>query len=116
MHVTAEHKTGDAGATGLTTSAPSVAGGMPPQFNGSFAESSLRDSEYFRPPPPRGRDRLAGMSRTSILEHGDAGDFRIIRIRQRGKQKGIILVETASFLRWLNSLPSEARDSKGGAK
>ncbi len=105
---------GNAGATGLTVSAPTVAGGIPTQFTGYFAESSLRESEYFRPPPPRGRCRLSGLSRTSILEHGDAGNFRVVRIRQRGKQKGIILVETASFLHWLNSLPSETRGVKGG--
>jgi hypothetical protein len=109
-------KAGDFGGTGLTTSPPTVAGGTPPHLRHLFAESSLRDSEYFRPPGPRARCRLSGMSRSSLLEHGEAGDFRMIRVRQKGKQRGLILVETASFLRWLNSLPAETRPPKGDAK
>jgi len=108
---------GVVGAPGdLTSSVPTVAGQIPPQFRNKFAESSLRESEYFRPPAPRARCRLSGMSRSSMLEHGEAGDFRVIRVRQRGKQRGLILVHTASFLRWLNSLPAETKQSKGAAK
>ena len=109
-------KAGDFGGTGLTTHPPTVAGGIPPHLRHLFAESSLRNSEYFRPPGPRARCRLSGMSRSSMLEHGDAGDFRMIRVRQREKQRGLILIETASFLRWLNSLPAETRQAKDDAK
>jgi hypothetical protein len=101
-------------AAALATNKYVMEGPLLVQPHVPLGEASLRDSEYFRPPPPRGRCPLSGLSRTTILEHGDAGDFRMIRIRQRGKQKGIILCETASFLHWLNSLPSEARESKGG--
>ena len=56
------------------------------------------------------------MSRTTMLEHGDAGDFRIVRVRKKGRLKGVILVETASFLNWLKALPAETRESKEGSK
>jgi hypothetical protein len=80
------------------------------------ATVSLRDSEFFRLPDPKARDPLSGLCRTSILEHGEAGDFKIVRVRKRGSQRGIVLVETASFLQWLHGLPSVGKLAKGEAR
>jgi hypothetical protein len=73
----------------------------------------LRDSETFRLPKPSTRCPLSGLSRTTILERGEAGDFKLIRLRKRGSQRGIVLVETASFLAWLHGQPAVvAKESK----
>ena len=79
-----------------------------PAANGA---TSLRDSEFFRLPKPGTRNPLSGLSRTSILENGEAGCFKIIRLRKRGSQRGIVLVDTQSFLAWLHGQPAVA---KGG--
>lgn len=73
-----------------------------PAANGA---TPLRESETFRLPKPKGRCPLSGLSRTSILEHGEAGDFKLIRLRKRGSQRGIVLVDTKSFLAWLHGQP-----------
>lgn len=78
-----------------------------PADNGT---TSLRDSETFRLPKPKTRCPLSGLSRTSLLEYGEAGCFKLIRLRKRGCQRGIVLVETASFLRWLHNQPAITKE------
>lgn len=102
---------GNAGATGLTTSAPTVAGGIPPKFRISLAESSLADAEWMRLPPPRGRDRLTGLSRTSLIELGERGAIKLIRVRKPNAMRGIVLIEKASLLSYLRSLTNAAEGS-----
>jgi len=70
------------------------------------AGSSLKESEFFRLPRPGTRCPLSGLSRTSILEYGESGNFKMIRLRKRGSKRGIVLVETASFLKWLHCQPT----------
>lgn len=103
---------GNAGATGLTTSAPSVAGGIPPKFRSSLAESTLADAQFLRLPPPRGRDRLSGLSRTSLIELGERGAIKLIRVRKPGAMRGIVLIEKASLLSYLHGITPEGE--KGG--
>jgi hypothetical protein len=79
-----------------------------PLTNGA---TSLRDSETFRLPKPKGRCPLSGLSRTSILENGEAGCFKLIRLRKRGSQRGIVLVDTKSFLAWLRGQPAVTKAS-----
>src|SRR5262245_21643086 len=98
---------GIAGATGVRTSAPTVAGVIPPKFRSSLVESSLADAEFLRLPPPRGRCRISGMSRTALIEAGERGLFKLIRIRKPGATRGIILLEKSSLLAWLRSLTPE---------
>ena len=83
-----------------------------PTANGTV---SLRDSEFFRLPKPGTRCALSNLSRTSILEYGEAGCFRLIRLRKRGSKRGIVLVGTKSFLAWLHSQPpvTKANQEKG---
>jgi hypothetical protein len=74
--------------------------------------TSLRDSEFFRLPKPGTRNPLSNLSRTSILEYGEAGCFKIIRLRKRGAARGVVLVDTASFLRWLHGQPAVTKESQ----
>jgi hypothetical protein len=68
--------------------------------------TSLRDSEFFRLPRPGTRDLLSNLARTSILEYGEQGCFKLIRLRKRGSRRGIVLVDTKSFLAWLHGQPA----------
>ena len=111
------HKAGNAGATGdLTSSAPTVAGGIPPKFKRSLAESALAEAEWLRLPPPRGRGRLSGLSRTSLIELGERGAIKLIRVRKPGALRGIVLVQKSSLLAFLNSIVPEGEAKEGGAK
>ncbi len=108
---------GNSCATGLTSSALTVAGGIPPKFRSSLAESTLAEAEWLRLPPPRGRDRLTGLSRTSLIELGERGAIKIIRVRKPDAIRGIVLVSRRSLLDFLNSLTPEGEAQKeGGAK
>ena len=79
-----------------------------PSNNGAM----LKDSEFFRLPRPKARCPLSGLSRTSILENGESGCFKMIRLRKRGSQRGIVLVETSSFLRWLHGQPALTKEAQ----
>jgi hypothetical protein len=74
--------------------------------------TSLRDSEFFRLPKPGDRNPLSNLSRTSILEYGEAGCFKLIRLRKRGSSRGIVIVDTASFLRWLHGQPPVTKETQ----
>jgi hypothetical protein len=78
-----------------------------PASNGA---TPLRDSETFRLPKPKGRCPLSGLSRTSLLEYGESGCFKLIRLRKRGAARGVVLVDTASFLRWLHGQPAVTKE------
>ncbi len=106
---------GNAGATGLKQSAPTVAGGIPPKFKNALVESTLAEAEWLRLPPPRGRDRLSGLSRTSLIEGGERGLWKLIRLRKPGAMRGIVLIEKASLLSYLHSLTAEGQAEKGSA-
>jgi hypothetical protein len=72
----------------------------------------LKGSEFFRLPKPGARCPLSGLPRTSILEHGQTGDFKIVRLRKPHAKRGVVLVETSSFLKWLHQLPAVRKDAK----
>lgn len=78
---------------------------QPPVVPAVNGVAPLRESEFFRLPKPGARCALSGLSRTSILENGEAGNFKIIRLRKRGAARGIVLVDTQSFLAWLHGQP-----------
>lgn len=93
------HKTKNAERGGELTTAPVTA----PAATGA---TSLRDSEFFRLPKPGTRNPLSNLSRTSILEYGEQGNFKMIRLRKRGAARGVVLVDTKSFLAWLHGQPA----------
>lgn len=102
---------GNEGATGATTSAPAVAGLIPKKFKGSIrGAETLAEAEWIRLPKPGGRDRLTGLSRTTLVELGDRKAIRVVRLRKPGALRGIVLVHKQSLLDHLASL-----DPKGEA-
>ncbi|PYM12113.1 MAG: hypothetical protein DME18_12290, partial [Verrucomicrobia bacterium] len=68
---------------------------------------AIRGSEFFRPPKPKGRCVLSGLSRTTILEHGEAGDFKLVRLRKRGSRRGIVLINFHSSSAIYSPAPRE---------
>jgi hypothetical protein len=98
------NQTAERGGT-LTAQPPVV-----PPTNATAA--SIRESEFFRPPKPKARCVLSGLARSTILERGVAGDFKMIRLRKRGSQRGIVLIETKSFLGWLHGQPPVTEEKK----
>ena len=73
--------------------------------------NTLKDSEFFRLPKPGARCPISGLPRTSILEHGEAGKFKIVRLRKPHAKRGVVLVETAKFLKWLHQLPAVRKET-----
>lgn len=96
------------GRGGLRTGKPTVAGDVPAELEGCFAAGPGVQAEFLRLPPPRGRCPLTGCSRSWVLEHGEAGDFRLVRIRKPGRQRGVTLIDLASYRGFLNRLRDEA--------
>ena len=91
-----------------------MAGSVPPKFRQALIESSVADAQWLRLPPPRGRDRLTGLSRTSLIELGERGAINLIRVRKPNALRGIVLIEKASLLNYLASLTPEGQ--KGAAQ
>jgi hypothetical protein len=100
------------GVTGLKTTPPTVADTVPPQFRHALVASSLADAEWLRPPAPRGRCRLTGLSRSTLIQLGERGLIKLIRLRKPGALKGVVLIEKESLLAYLRSVRPEGE--KGG--
>jgi hypothetical protein len=84
---------------------PSVVG-LPEKFRGVFVEApTLRDAEWIRPPLPGSRCPLSSLSRTTLIELGDAGKIVMKRIRKPGATRGIIIINKQSLLDYLDGLP-----------
>ena len=67
--------------------------------------SQLQDEQRARMPKPK--QRLCGLSRTTLLELSEAGLIRTVAIRKPGAVKGIRLIYTPSLLEYLDSLTPE---------
>ena len=67
--------------------------------------SHLQGEQWARMPKPK--QRLCGLSRTTILELSAAGLIRTVAIRKPGAVKGIRLVYMPSLLEYLDSLTPE---------
>ena len=72
----------------------------------AMATDALAQSEFRRLPRPKERDALSGLSRTTMLQYGEEGCFKLIRLIRPGGTRGIVLVDTKSFLAWLHGQPS----------
>lgn len=64
----------------------------------------LQGESWARMPKPK--DRLCGLSRTTLLELSEAGLIRTVAIRKPHAVKGIRLVYMPSLLAYLDSLSS----------
>jgi len=56
---------------------------------------------------PKPKERLWGLSRTTLLELSEEGQIRTVAIRKPGRMKGIRLVYMPSLLAYLDSLSTE---------
>ena len=57
---------------------------------------------------PKPKERLQGLSRTTLLEIIQRGLIHSVVIRKPGSQKGIRLINMASLLGYLESLEADA--------
>lgn len=64
----------------------------------------LRDAEFIRLPKPKERCPLTGLSRTTINELIESGAVRATKLRKKGRQRGITLVDRQSLLQFLHSM------------
>jgi hypothetical protein len=64
---------------------------------------SLQTDEWARLPNPKG-GRLLGFSRSTLLTHAEAGNIKIIRVKQPGRIRGVRLVWMPSLRSFLASL------------
>jgi hypothetical protein len=69
---------------------------------------STLDTQWVRLPhvakPGKAGGRLCGMSRSTLLELGDAGLIKIAAVQKPGRQRAIRLVYLPSLLTYLNNL------------
>lgn len=70
----------------------------------AFIASDVSMAEWTRLPAPLARDKLTGLSRTSLNEAIERGDVKAITVRQPGAVRGIKLVNVASLRAWLARL------------
>lgn len=86
----------------LHTGKPTLNGPPPRGFERFFGEAPPGHVPEFAPlPAPRQRCPYSGGSRSWLIEHGAAGHFRLVRVRQNGKLRGKVLIHVPSLLAWL---------------
>ena len=92
----------------VLTSKPTLLGQPPRGMDKAFAANPPGQlPEFACLPAPRKRCPISGCSRSFLLEHGEAGDFKIIRVRHPGKMRGKVLMHVPSLLAWLRRLAAE---------
>jgi hypothetical protein len=99
----------------LLTSKPTCLGQPPFGLERSFLAAPFGQMPEFAPlPAPKERCPITGGSRTWLLEHGEAGDFQLVRLRKKGKMRGKVLMHVPSLLAWLRTeMQSQTADQKG---
>jgi hypothetical protein len=100
----------------FTTGVPRVADTVPAKFRQALIEASLADAQWLRLPPPRGRCRLTGLSRTTLIELGERGLIKLIRLRKREVVRGIVLISKESLLSHLGSIRPAGEKEEGNAE
>lgn len=99
------------GAPEILTGRPTVAANSGTEVSRAllkaFQAACDLPAEWVRLPAPRARDRMTGLSRTSLNEAIERGDVKAITVRQPGAVRGIKLVNVASLRSWLAKLDAE---------
>ena len=87
----------------LLTSKPTLLGTPPHGMEQNFATAPPGQwPEFASVPSPEERCPISGLSRTTLIEHGEAGDFKLFRVRQKGKIRGKLLMHVPSLREWLH--------------
>jgi hypothetical protein len=99
----------------LLTSKPTCLGQPPPGLELAFLAAPFGQMPEFAPlPAPKERCPISWGSRSWLVEHGEAGDFKLIRVRHKGKMRGKVLMHVPSLLGWLRTeMQNQAAGSKG---
>jgi hypothetical protein len=100
---------------GVFTGKPSVAANsgaeVPKALLKAFQVAGELWPEWYRLPAPGARDRMTGLSRTSLNEAIERGDVKAITVRQPGAVRGIKLLNVASVRAWMARLDAEQNDA-----
>ena len=74
------------------------------------SSAMVTEPEFIRLPKPKDRCRLTGLSRTTLAELVESGAVKAAKLRKRGSQRAITLIQRASLLEYLRSqIPVEGR-------
>jgi hypothetical protein len=100
----------------LLTGKATLLGGPPRGMEQFFALPPSGQLPEFAPlPAPKERCPISGGSRSWLIEHGEAGDFKLLRVRQKGKLRGKVLMHVPSLLAWLRrEMETQTTQPKGG--
>lgn len=69
--------------------------------------------EFFRLPPPGKRDPYFGLSRGWYYKAADAGEIKMVAIRQRGAVRGVRLVVHDSIVEYIKRCEAPQRTPIG---
>ena len=93
----------------LTTSLPSHAGKPIKGAEEKFQPASLKEAEFFRPCPPRGRCPWTRLSRTALIAAA-AECGALTRLRQKHKVRGALLIPRSTLADFLRSLAAAGKE------
>jgi hypothetical protein len=75
------------------------------------ALSASQRPEFFRLPKGRERDPFFGLSRACFYEGEQRGWWKLVRLRERGKQRGVTLVPFDEIARFVLSQREEGNEA-----
>lgn len=101
------------GPAAIITGRPTLAGNVPHGLESRFESAAPNEAEFLRLPKPGQRCPLTQLSRTGIIELGEAGLIKLARVRRPGTTRGCVLVVKQSLLDYLHGL---ADKQQGEAK
>jgi hypothetical protein len=103
------------GTVEFLTGRPTCAGPIPPAFARVFQPAEGKSlPEFGKLPRPRERCGYTGASRTWLLEHGEAGHFKLVRIRKPGSTRGAIFIHLPSLLAFIRGEMEKQTKTKEG--
>ena len=76
--------------------------------------SHMQGDEWRKMPKPK--ERLCGLSRTTIFELSEAGLIKTVALRKPGAIKGIRLVFMPSLLEYLEKLAAEQENAQASSE
>lgn len=111
---------GAAGVPQIETGKPTVAPNSGARLNhknlrGFQPVEGSSQPEWARLPKPGTRCQFSGLSRTTLLEMIERGEFRAITVRQPGATRGIRLIHLPGLFAWLARLDSAQNGPAGSA-
>ena len=102
----------DSQAIGILTSKPTVAGAVPKGHERRFEQAPITEAEFLRLPPPRGRCRFTGLSRSGLAAVAEAaGAF--LSVRLPGRVRGAVLIDRVKLCEFLKSKASNGKEGAG---